>query len=85
MTTNIPLSDLVKSWVETQTRGGRYGNAGGPIPRDQERQRAQAELQALIAEGLESGVSERSVAYILETARMRLATESTAGDLGFAS
>ncbi len=58
-TMNVSLPDLMKDWVEAQTRDGRYGSASDDvrdlIRRDQERQRAHAELQALITEGLESG------------------------------
>ena len=58
-TMNVSLPDLMKDWVEAQTKDGRYSNASDYvrdlIRRDQERQRAHAELQALITEGLDSG------------------------------
>ena len=78
MTTNVFLPDLMKDWVEDQTKVGRYSNASDLSRQNQERRRAHTELQALIAEGLESGVSACSVAYVLEIARTRAATESTA-------
>lgn len=67
----------MKEWVEAQTRTGRYSNASDYvrdlIRRDQERSDRLAELQRLLAEGLESGVSDRSKEDILQAARERLA------------
>lgn len=58
-TMNVSLPDPMKEWVETQTRTGRYSNASDYvrdlIRRDQERQKAIGELQALVDEGLASG------------------------------
>lgn len=72
-TMNIVLPDPMKHWVEAQTRSGRYSNASDYvrdlIRRDQERAAKQAELQALISEGLESGVSNRSMDEVLDAAR----------------
>lgn len=72
-TMNISLPDPMKEWVEAQARGGRYSNASDYvrdlIRRDQERAQALAELQGLITEGLESGVSNRSLDELLNIAR----------------
>lgn len=72
-TMNISLPDPMKDWVETQARSGRYSNASDYvrdlIRRDQERAGKLAELQRLITEGLESGVSERSIGDVLDAAR----------------
>jgi len=58
-TMNVPLPDPMKAWVEERTRDGSFGNASDYvrhlIRRDQERARAVAQLQAAVAEGLESG------------------------------
>ncbi|MCU0894121.1 MAG: hypothetical protein MUD06_07325, partial [Rhodospirillales bacterium] len=54
-TINISLPDPMKEWVEAQARTGRYSNASGYV-RD---------------EGIESGVSHRSMEEILEIARER--------------
>ncbi len=58
-TMNVSLPDPMKDWVEGQTKTGRYSNASDYvrdlIRRDQERQMAVAELQALVDEGLASG------------------------------
>jgi antitoxin ParD1/3/4 len=74
-TINISLPDPMKEWVEAQARTGRYSNASGYvrdlIRRDQERAQSLAELQRLITEGIESGVSHRSMEEILEIARER--------------
>lgn len=72
-TMNISLPEPMKDWVEAQARTGRYSNASDYvrdlIRRDQERARALAELQRLITEGIESGVSSRSLDEVLELAR----------------
>lgn len=64
-TMNVSLPDPMKAWVERQARSGRYSNASDYvrdlIRRDQERSDKLAELQRLITEGLDSGVSERSM------------------------
>jgi len=61
-TMNVSLPDQMKEWVESQTRSGRYSNASDYvrdlIRRDQERQKALAEIQALVTEGIESGLAE---------------------------
>jgi len=72
-TMNVSLPDPMKDWVEMQARSGRYSNASDYvrdlIRRDQERADKLAELQRLITEGLESGVSERSIDEVLDAAR----------------
>ena len=72
-TMNVSLPDAMTEWVETQARGGRYSNASDYVRdlvrRDQERARNVAELQALITEGIGSGVSDKSMADILREAR----------------
>nr|WP_299479398.1 type II toxin-antitoxin system ParD family antitoxin [Cypionkella sp.] len=59
VTMNISLPDPMKTWVETQTKGGRYSNVSDYmrdlIRRDQIRQTALAEVQELIDAGLNSG------------------------------
>ena len=61
-TMNVSLPDPMKTWVDAQTKGGRYSNASDYvrdlIRRDQDRQQAIAELQQLITEGIESGAHE---------------------------
>ena len=72
-TMNVSLPNPMKDWVEMQARTGRYSNASDYvrdlIRRDQERAGALAELQRLITEGLDSGVSESTIGEVLETAR----------------
>jgi antitoxin ParD1/3/4 len=74
-TMNVSLPDPMKEWVEAQARSGRYSNASDYvrdlIRRDQERAEAIADLQRLIAEGVASGISNRSIAEILDSARER--------------
>lgn len=72
-TMNVSLPDAMKSWVEDQTRGGRYSNASDYvrdlIRRDQDRSAKIAALQKAIDEGLESGVSDRPVDAVVKAAR----------------
>lgn len=71
-TMNVSLPDEMKLWAEAQAQDGRYGNVSDYvhdlIRRDQERAVAIAELQALIDEGIASGVSEMSMDEIFEEA-----------------
>ncbi len=72
-TMNVSLPDPMKEWVEAQAQTGRYSNASDYvrdlIRRDQERVSKLAELQRLITEGLDSGISDRSIGDVLEAAR----------------
>lgn len=74
-TMNVSLSDLMKDWVEAQAETGRYSNASDYvrdlIRRDQERQEKIAHIQGLVAQTLESGVSDKSMDEILNEARKR--------------
>ena len=77
-TMNVSLPDPMKDWVEAQAKSGRYSNASDYvrdlIRRDQERADKLAELQELLTEGLESGVSDRTMEDVLKTARQRART-----------
>ncbi|MCF6302499.1 MAG: type II toxin-antitoxin system ParD family antitoxin [Devosiaceae bacterium] len=83
-TMNVSLPDPMKEWVNTQTETGRYGNASDYvrdlIRRDQEKHDKIAQLQRLINEGFESGVSNRSMDEILQAARLKAGVSS--GDDG---
>lgn len=74
-TMNVSLPDAMKLWVEGRAGTGRYSNASDYvrdlIRRDQERAEKTSALQALIAEGEESGVSPHSAQDILTNARRR--------------
>ncbi|MDH4320992.1 MAG: type II toxin-antitoxin system ParD family antitoxin [Desulfobulbaceae bacterium] len=76
-TMNVSLPEMMKHWVEKQAKTGRYSNASDYvrdlIRRDQERAAKIAHMQALVSEGLESGVSDRSMDDILQDARRQLA------------
>jgi len=64
-TMNISLPDQMKTWVEENVSGGKYANASDYvrdlIRRDRTRNQAFEEMQNLITEGIESGVSAASV------------------------
>jgi len=70
---NVSLPDEMKLWAEAQAQDGRYGNVSDYvrdlIRRDQERAVAIAELQALIDEGIASGVSGKTFDEIIAEAR----------------
>jgi antitoxin ParD1/3/4 len=76
-TMNVSLPDPMKQWVEEQAQTGRFSNASDYIRdlirRDQERAEKLRELQTLITEGLESGVSNRSMDDLLNAARAAVA------------
>lgn len=71
-TMNVSLPDPMKDWVEAQAKSGRYSNASDYvrdlIRRDQERAGKLAELQKLLTDGLESGVSDRTIDEVLKAA-----------------
>ena len=57
---NISLSPQLRKWIDSQIRGGRYGNASEYlrelIRRDQERQ-AQERLEQMLVDGVSSGTA----------------------------
>lgn len=72
-TMNVSLPEEMKRWVEDQSKTGRYGNSSEYlrelIRRDQERQARIRHIQKLIDEGLQSGISESTMADLRELAR----------------
>ena len=78
-TMNISLPEPMKSWVESQSAGGRYSNASDYvrdlIRRDQVRQEKIAEMQRLVDEGRASGISEDTVDDIWKRALKRAGVE----------
>lgn len=74
-TMNVSLPDAMKDWVEGRAETGRYSNASDYvrdlIRRDQERAEKIAQMQRLIDEGIESGVSGKTMKEIRAEARRR--------------
>jgi antitoxin ParD1/3/4 len=72
-TMNISLPDQLRAFVDQQVATGRFANASDYvrdlIRDDQERAKGLAELQELIREGIESGVSDKSIEQIFAEAR----------------
>ena len=72
-TMNVSLPDKMKDWVEQQAGTGRYANASDYvrdlIRKDQEHERVLAELRGLMSEGVESGISDRTMEEIREAAK----------------
>lgn len=55
---NISLSDELKKYVESQIKGGTYGNVSEyfrSLIRDHQKRAAQERLELLLLEGIESG------------------------------
>ncbi len=84
-TMNVSLPDPMKDWVEAQARTGRYSNTSDYvrdlIRRDQGRADKLQELQRLITEGIESGISDRAISGILNAARARAAESARGHDV----
>ncbi|MBF0562132.1 MAG: type II toxin-antitoxin system ParD family antitoxin [Alphaproteobacteria bacterium] len=73
VTMNVSLPDPLKEWVEIQVKGGEYASVSDYIRdlirHDQQRQHV---LETAIAEGLESGRSQRNADAILAEIKARL-------------
>jgi antitoxin ParD1/3/4 len=73
-TMNVSLPEPMKAWVESRTQDGRYSNASDYvrdlIRRDQEqREAAIGKLRVLMDRAEASGISEKSLAEVLQAAR----------------
>ena len=72
----ITIPDAMDGWVKAQIESGRYGNDSeyfrDLIRRDQDRRQAEQDLSALIAEGLDSGVSSSTVPDIMKRVEDKL-------------
>ena len=64
------------AWIDCRIQSGDYGTASeyirDLIRKDEQEQSQQAKLADLLQEGLDSGISERSVLKILEDAKAKL-------------
>jgi antitoxin ParD1/3/4 len=72
-TINVSIPDHMKLWIEQQANAGGYANASDYVCHlircDQERATKIAHLQALVTEGIESGVGRRSMDELKAAAR----------------
>ncbi len=72
----ITVTEKNEAWIKARVESGDYGNASeyirDLIRRDQAEQSKHTKLAALLQEGLDSGISERSILDILEDAKARL-------------
>jgi antitoxin ParD1/3/4 len=79
-TMNISLPEQMKSWVEAQSIDGKYSNSSDfvrdLIRREQVRKEKIAHVQAMVDEGIASGISERSVDDILREVQAEMADEA---------
>jgi len=87
-TMNVSLPEQMKDWVEARAATGRYSNASDYvrdlIRRDQQRTEAIEKLDAMIQEGIDSGISKRSPAelraYAMQRADEAMAQHGLADD-----
>lgn len=83
-TMNVSLPDPMKEWVEAQSLTGRYSNASDYvrdlIRRDQDRNDKIARMQALVDEGLASGISTRSKEDIFNDALARVQARTSGSE-----
>jgi antitoxin ParD1/3/4 len=74
-TMNVSIPESMKAWVEQQAGSGRYANASDYVRHlircDQERLTKIAHMQALVTEGIDSGVACRSMAALKKLALTR--------------
>lgn len=75
-TMNISLPDSMRDWVQSQVKTRQYsGNSDyvqALIRQDRENQEKHAALQHAITEGLESGISDQSIASLIQEAKKEL-------------
>ncbi len=72
----ITIPDAMDGWVKTQIESGRYGNDSeyfrDLIRRDQDKKLAEKGLLSLIEDGLNSGISKKSLPDIMKRVEDRL-------------
>ena len=78
-TMNISLPNAMKQWVEQQAQSGRYSNSSDYmrdlIRRDQDKAVKIANMQALVTEGIESGVGTRTMEMLRVAAQKQSLTK----------
>jgi antitoxin ParD1/3/4 len=82
-TMNISLPEPLRDWVEEQVKSGSFGNASEYIRsliRDDQKQRAQHELEAKLLEGIESGPATPWTPQDSEAIRTRLLGRTAQAD-----
>lgn len=76
---NLSLPDTMKTWVEQQASNGRYSSTSDYVQdlirRDQSQTDKLARMQTLVDEGRASGIGNRSMEELKQTAR-RLVQEA---------
>lgn len=76
MRKTITIPHTMEAWIKARVEGGQYANDSeylrDLIRRDQEKAAAEAELRALIEQGLDSGISTASKAQIRDRVEARL-------------
>jgi antitoxin ParD1/3/4 len=81
-TMNISVPDLMRDYVQRRIDGGRYASVSDYvrdlIRKDQERAEKIGAMQALIDDGLASGIGGRSMGELLEAAKLQARSRSAA-------
>jgi antitoxin ParD1/3/4 len=81
-TINISVPDLMRDYVQRRVESGLYASVSDYvrdlIRKDQESAEKISAMQALIDEGLASGIGKRSMAELLDEARMQAKPRSAA-------
>ncbi len=75
VTMNVSLPEQMKAWAEKQSHDGQYANVSDYvrdlIRKDRERHAKIENMQALVQEGLASGIGSRSMDEILQDAKAK--------------
>jgi antitoxin ParD1/3/4 len=69
---NISLPDPVYDWVNSQVKEGHFASSSDYLQQLIAQAQKHQALQKAITEGLESGISQRSVADIIKEAKAEL-------------
>ncbi len=81
-TINISVPDLMRDYVQRRVESGRYASVSDYvrdlIRKDQESSEKIGRMQSLIDEGLASGIGKRSMAELLDEARLQAKPRSAA-------
>lgn len=69
---NISLPDPIYDWVNSQVKEGHFASSSDYLQQLITQAQKHQALQKAISEGLESGISQRSVADIIKEAKAEL-------------
>ena len=74
-TMNVSLPNQMREWVDESVRSGRYANASDYvrdlIRRDKDREIAIEQIQKMLTDGINSGVSDKTVDDVWQRVKAR--------------